>query len=97
MRDTLRREDYLHRPIKTGPDAVSSVRFEPDSEFLMETEDLINAIRIAHGFEVTRRTLQLYSSPQRKLLPPPIYRGGHKSYYLNPEHTQLYRSPKPTQ
>lgn len=88
MRDTLRREDHAHRPIKTGADAVSDVRFEPDSEFLMETDDFINAIHKAHGFQVTRRTLQLYSSPQHKLLPPPIYVGGHRSYYLNPEHTQ---------
>lgn len=84
----LRREDYLHRPIKAGSDAVSQVRFEPDSEFLMETDDFIDSIRHAYGFEVTRRTLQLYSSPQLKLLPPPIHKGGHKSYYLNPEHTQ---------
>lgn len=88
MRDTLRREDHAHRPIKTGADAVSDVRFEPDSEFLMETDDFINAIHKAYGFQVTRRTLQLYSSPQLKLLPPPIYVGGHRSYYLNPEHTQ---------
>lgn len=88
MQRTLRREDYLHRPIKTGADAVSSVRFEPDSEFLMETDAFINAVHHAYGFEVTRRTLQLYSSPQLKLLPPPIHKGGHKSYYLHPEHTQ---------
>jgi hypothetical protein len=88
MRNTSRRDAYAHRPIKTGADAVSEARFEPDSEFLMETDDFIDVIEKAYGFEVTRRTLQLYSSPQHKLLSPPIYIGGHRSYYLNPEHTQ---------
>ena len=88
MRDTLRRDAYLNRSVKIGADAVSGVRFEPDSEFIMETGDFIRAIHSAYGFRVTRRTLQLYSSPQLKLLPPPIYVGGHRSYYLNPEHTQ---------
>lgn len=88
MRDTLRREDYIHRPIKIGADAVADARYDPDSEYLMETDDFIRAVHNAYGFRVTRRTLQLYSSPQHKLLPPPIYVGGHRSYYLNPEHTQ---------
>lgn len=88
MRDTQRRDTHAHRPIKTGADAISDARFEPDSEFLMDTDDFIGVMDEVYGFEVTRRTLQLYSSPQFKLLPPPIYVGGHRSYYLNPEHTQ---------
>jgi hypothetical protein len=88
MRHALNREDYLHRPIKAGAEAISTIRFEPDTQFMMETDEFISSMQHVYGFEVTRRTLQLYSSPQFKLLSPPIHKGGHKSYYLHPEHTE---------
>jgi hypothetical protein len=88
MNYVLKREDYIHRPVKTyaqvygGPE-----RFHTREEFLTETSDFIKLFRRLHEFTITRRTLQLYSSPQLKLLPRPIHMGGHKSYYANPEHT----------
>lgn len=88
MRETFRREAYIHRPMKACVTALGEIRFNPHLEFLIETDEFINLIRNAYGFDITRRTLQLYSSPQHRLLPPPIHKGGHKSYYLNPEHTQ---------
>lgn len=88
MHNTIRREDHLHRPVKTYGQAYSSKGlFKPREEFLIETAEFIKVFRHLHGFAVTRRTLQHYSSPQLGLLPPPIHMGGHKSYYLNPEHT----------
>jgi hypothetical protein len=88
MRYALNREDYLHRKILPRGEAFPEIRHNLDAEFLIETDDLIELIDLVYGFEVKRRTLQLYSSPQLKLLPPPIHIGGHRSYYLNPEHTE---------
>jgi|CXWL01.1.fsa_nt_gi hypothetical protein len=88
MNYVLKREDYIHRPVKTYAQAYGGPGpFQPGEEFLAETLDFIKLFRHLHQFTVTRRTLQLYSSPQLKLLPRPIHMGGHKSYYLNPEHT----------
>jgi len=84
----MRREDYVQRPVMTYAQAYDgSGRFHPRQEFLMETADFIKLVRHIHRFTVTRRTLQHYSSPRLRLLPPPIHMGGHKSYYANPEHT----------
>jgi hypothetical protein len=84
----MQREDYLHRPVKTYGQAYGGPGpFHPREEFRIETRDFIKLFHHLHRFTVTRRTLQHYSSPQLGLLPPPIHMGGHKSYYLNPEHT----------
>jgi DNA-binding transcriptional MerR regulator len=89
MHYVLRREDYLGRQKMSLEDALSELRFKPDTEFLVDSEDFIELMHEFYGFTITRRNLQLYSSPFFKyLLPPPIHIGGHKSYYLNPEHTQ---------
>jgi hypothetical protein len=39
------------------------------------------------GHAADRRTVQFYSSPQLRLLSLPVYKFGHTSYYLHPEHT----------
>jgi len=88
MNNTTRREEWLQRPVMTYAQIYDgSGRFRPGQEFLVETTDFIKLFRHLHRFTVTRRTLQHYSSPQLRLLPPPIHKGGHKSYYANPEHT----------
>lgn len=84
----MHREGWLQRPVMTYAQAYDGTgRFHPSQEFLIETGDFIKLFRHLHRFTVTRRTLQHYSSPQLRLLPPPIHKGGHKSYYANPEHT----------
>lgn len=88
MRETAAREAYLHRPVKLGAEAVSAARFEPDAQFLTPTGDFLKVMEHAYGFKVTRRTLQLYSSPHLRLLPRPLHIGGHISFYLHPEHTE---------
>lgn len=40
------------------------------------------------SWKVTQRTLQFYSSPQLRIMPPPILRGGHKGHYMAPDHLQ---------
>ncbi len=88
MNYVLNREEYIHRPVKTYGQAYNNSGLsQPREEFLAETSDFIKIFRHLHRFAITRRTLQLYSSPQLKLLPRPIHMGGHKSYYANPEHT----------
>ena len=59
-----------------------------EDKVLLETKEFLKLAKHLYGIEVPRRTLQLYSSPQFKLLSPPIHKGGHISYYLHPEHTQ---------
>jgi|GEM_PF-3509168 len=88
MRDSSRPQDYYDRPIKQGADALSTARFEPLTEFLIDSEEFIDVMQEVHGFEISRRTLQLYSSPRFKLLPQPIHKNGHRSYYAHPEHTE---------
>ncbi|MFH1724190.1 MAG: MerR family transcriptional regulator [Elusimicrobiota bacterium] len=76
------------RPIKTFEELYSPELFPLfEVPCLMETREFLKQFHQVHKQRVSRRTLQLYSSPQLKLLPLPIHRGGHKSYYLNPEHT----------
>lgn len=88
MNNVLKRDDYLDRPVRSYQDCYDGTgSFHSRQEFLIETADFIKLVRHLHRFAVTRRTLQHYSSPQLRLLPKPIHKGGHKSYYLNPEHT----------
>lgn len=78
----------MQLPVKTYAQACGVTGLlQSREEFLIETADFIKLFRHLHHFTVTRRTLQHYSSPQLRLLPPPIHMGGHKSYYANPDHT----------
>jgi DNA-binding transcriptional MerR regulator len=88
MREVIDRNAYRHRPIKSGTDAAESIRFEPDIEFVMRSSSFMKVMGEVYGLDVSRRTLQLYSSPQLQLLPPPVHKGGHISFYLHPEHTE---------
>jgi hypothetical protein len=59
-----------------------------EEKVLLEPAEFLKLIKYLYGVTIDRPTLQLYSTPRFKLLPPPIHKGGHVSYYLNPEHTQ---------
>lgn len=54
---------------------------------LLSLDALLRAARAA-GVHVTRRALQFYYSPRIRLLPPPVYRGGHVAYF---DRGQLHR------
>jgi len=59
-----------------------------EEKVLLEPAEFIKLVKHLYGTDIDRPTLQLYSTPRFQLLPPPVHRGGHVSYYLNPEHTQ---------
>lgn len=88
MNNASSRDAHLDRPVRTYHGCFDGTgSFHSRQEFMIETADFIKLFRHLHRLAVTRRTLQHYSSPQLRLLPKPIHKGGHKSYYLNPEHT----------
>jgi len=78
------------RPTKTFKQLrAEAVETRLDEEkVLLEPAEFLKLIKHLYGTDIDRPTLQLYSTPRFKLLPPPIHKGGHVSYYLNPEHTQ---------
>lgn len=76
----------LGRPIKTASEVLHETQIWL-CVALLKPKEFIRLIRERYGYRMPRRTLQLYSSPQLKLMPLPIHRGGHRSYYLHPEHT----------
>lgn len=63
---------------------------------LLETKEFIKLVnhyadeQKQPTWKVTLRTLQFYSSPQLRIMPRPILRGGHKGHYLAPDHIQLF-------
>ncbi len=59
-----------------------------EEKVLLEPAEFLKLIKHLYDTDIDRPTLQLYSTPRFKLLPPPVHKGGHVSYYLNPEHTQ---------
>ena len=78
------------RPTKTFKQ-LRAEAVEPhldEEKVLLEPAEFLKLIKHLYGTDIDRPTLQLYSTPRFKLLPPPIHKGGHVSYYLNPEHTQ---------
>ncbi|MBI2070584.1 MAG: hypothetical protein HYT79_08280 [Elusimicrobia bacterium] len=79
--------DLSARPIKTARSILSASAGKP-IKALLEYHEFIHLFRRRYPFKITRRALQLYSSPGYRLLPPPVHKGGHKSYYLHPEHTE---------
>lgn len=88
MRNELSREALGGREVLTGDAAVASADHDPGAEFLMPTSAFLKVMNSVYGFKVSRRTLQLYSSPQLQLLPRPLHIGGHISFYAHPEHTE---------
>lgn len=86
----MTKTEAASRPTKTFKQLrAESVESRMDEEkVLLEPAEFLKLIKHLYGTEIDRPTLQLYSTPRFKLLPPPIHKGGHVSYYLNPEHTQ---------
>jgi len=55
---------------------------------LLNYSEFMKAVKAVAGRSIDRRLLMYYSSPQVRLMPRPVYVGGHISHYLYPEHTQ---------
>lgn len=79
-------DDSKNWPIKTAKEILELSSVGPCSA-LISSEQFLELFQTLYPHSVTRRTLQLYCSPQLRLLPPPIHKGGHITYYLHPEHT----------
>lgn len=54
---------------------------------LLSAAEFLKAVKTVSGHSITRRTLQLYSSPQFRLVPLPVSGGRRGSQYLHPENT----------
>lgn len=82
--------EALSRPTMTFKKlCAEAVETRLDEEkVLLEPAEFLKLIKYLYDTDIDRPTLQLYSTPRFKLLPPPVHKGGHVSYYLNPEHTQ---------
>lgn len=82
--------EALSRPTKTFKKLLAEgIPWRLDDEkALLEPAEFLKLIKHLYRTDIDRPTLQLYSTPRFKLLPPPVHKGGHVSYYLNPEHTQ---------
>ena len=81
--------EALERPILTY-DLISSrtaTLTDPDQPCLMATKEFLKLCERLYRFKISRRNLQLYSSPGYRFIPLPVHKGGYTSYYLNPEHT----------
>lgn len=85
------RASALERPTLTYDQIYGSARSgflaDPFQPCLMESSEFLKLFEHVYRLKVTRRNLQLYSSPAYRFIPLPIHKGGYKSYYLNPEHT----------
>lgn len=88
----INREEAVGRPVMTYKQIYE---YRPEEFFadpyqscLMEAEEFLKLFAHLHQFKVSRRNLQLYSSPAYQFIPLPIHKGGYKAYYLNPEHTE---------
>lgn len=73
--------DLIYAPVRQG------ILADPYQPCLMETKEFLKLFEHIYRMKITRRNLQLYSSPAYRFIPLPVHRGGYKSYYLNPEHT----------
>lgn len=80
---------HKDRPIMTCEEllAARSRAWRPTRAFL-ESAEFLKVVEALSGHPITRRTLQLYSSPHVRLLPLPRHFNGYKSHYKHPEHTE---------
>lgn len=80
-------------PIVTAQDCMGGFM---TGFYLLETKEFIKLVnhfadqQKQPSWKVTLRTLQFYSSPQLRIMPRPILRGGHKGHYMAPDHVQLF-------
>lgn len=87
----VNRVEALQRPTLTyeliyAP-SQQGILADPYQPCLLETKEFLRLFEHVCRMKVSRRNLQLYSSPAYRFIPLPIHKGGYKSYYLNPEHT----------
>jgi len=52
-----------------------------DPEELLTISEFLKELRVKYNIELERGTLQFYSSPKWRLLPPPTFKGRHVSHY----------------
>ena len=77
------------RPVKTCAELSSPGSITPNGpRALLNYSEFMKAVKAVAGRSIDRRLLMYYSSPQVRLMPRPVYVGGHVSHYLYPEHTQ---------
>ncbi len=85
------RTEALERVTMTYEEIYASshrgILADPFQSCLLETKEFLKLFEHLYRLKVSRRNLQLYSSPGYQFIPLPIHKGGYKSYYLNPEHT----------
>ncbi len=74
----------VDRPIMTCAELCAK---EPGAAALLQWDEFLKMVELMSGEALTRRTLQLYSSPQFRLVPLPIYAKRHTAHYLHPEDT----------
>ena len=85
----MQKQAYADRRQLDFTEAFSELRFKQHTDFMVDPLTFLELMREFYGFKITRRNLQLYHSPfLHRMLPPPIHMGGHRSWYLHPEHTE---------
>ncbi|MFC1522847.1 hypothetical protein ACFL6Y_10610 [Elusimicrobiota bacterium] len=87
MLDNAPVENISDRPIKKAQEILELPRGS-EIKALVKLEDLLKIISYHFPYSITKRTFQLYGSPRFRLMPPPIFKGGHVAYYLYPEHVE---------
>jgi hypothetical protein len=81
--------DTANLPILKSQDLLKDALRVP---CLLETKEFVKYFNAAAekkqlpSWKITQRTLQFYSSPNLRLMPKPILRGGHKGHYEVPGH-----------
>lgn len=85
----MQKEAHAERRQLGYTEAFSELRHLKHTDFMVDPLTFLELMKDFYGFKITRRNLQLYHSPfLHRMLPPPIYMGGHRSWYLHPEHTE---------
>lgn len=81
-------KDVEDRPIKTCAELCGNGSAAMNSErALVRWDEFLKVVRLISGISLARRNLQLYSSPQFRLVPKPVYARRHTAHYRHPEDT----------
>ncbi|MBI4062973.1 MAG: hypothetical protein HY401_01580 [Elusimicrobia bacterium] len=83
--------DALDRPIATAEELIALFKKTEIRFALLSLKEFLKLFQFFYPGKITQRTLQLYISPKYQLMPPPVHKGGHISYYLYPEHSDRLR------
>ncbi|MDE2236547.1 MAG: hypothetical protein KGO96_00870 [Elusimicrobia bacterium] len=81
-------ESIKSRPVVTCEElCAAGSPYGAPRKALLTAGEFLKMVRVISGHSLSRRTLQLYSSPGLRLLPLPIHFRGNTAHYLHPEHT----------